>query len=1326
VTDQLFATPSLPAPPLLPAERFGRWVLHRAGINNVWQYDRAELSFGGGRALLRGKNGAGKSKALEILLPFLFDGDTRSIDATGRDRTSVFWLMTDGRDPGNHVGYAWLELRLTSEDGEERFCTVGAGLKASSSNRVAATWFFLTETSRVGVDLHLGADVSTEKLREQLGSDAVTTAGTEHRRRVASRLFGLNDDARYSNLLHLLHRLRDPNIGNKIEAGELAAVLRSALPPPAEDALERAAERFDTLEQVREQLERTQRTASALGRFLDTYKGYARTVLRDRSQAVLDADGEHRRAERESARHVRRAEEATAARATAEARVEQLQDQERRAVRELDGLRSSEAYQQHQDLIDRRRVVAAKESAARSSEDKAAELARVAWDAAEDEREASGRAQAAENRVHEARPELVRRAKEARIDPAVVPRDAGGIAIATDAANGRRRVAEQVRQLADVATDARRIAERAEEQAARSEQELSERESEAEDAELAWVAASSAWRSDVETWWRACLQGLDVLVPDPEPLRRALGDGPAGAEELAAVPSTVRALLSPLQESARTAESKARSAKGEAEQSLAEEEAERAALEATADVRPEAPRFRAARRDELAGAAFYELVDLADGISATDRAGLEAALEASGLLDAWVANDGLVIHPSTHDVIIRSDAPELPEGVGTLASALVATRPDVERLLRTVALGEQPGLPWVDFDGRWSIGPMRGAWSKAEEEYLGAGTRRRTRERRLAELAARCAELRVALEQIDERLRQAVDLRQHLDQLPATLPTDEPVRTARSRAEARAEAAGGARSRNETHRRAAERARTSAAQAAAEVAHAAAGESLPVEMSALDEVIRAAGMLADGLRAWDVAWSDLTDRRAEAESKAQRRAERKTAAEQAAHDAQCSRREHDDEVSTLAMLEQALGATVAEVLAAIEACERQRRVAESELSPANETARELARQEGQALEKSSAAADKVGSAAEHVTATGERLEKVAGLPGVSEAAFGVEWPHDAGDVVAAARELRARVGDDAPVSDQIVLNRHKDLEEGLAGGYDVTISEEQGVKYFHVADDTGRQPLPTVAARVAAEAAAAKHRLETRERDVIERFLLGELGEELRERLLEAIDLVRTANAALVRVRSSHGKGAHLDWRMDQEASLAARTAVELLVMSPRSPDEDARLRDALIELIRGERERDPASGYLEHLRRSLDYREWYRFTVQVVDDAKPGSTRAMSSRVGLSQGEQRVLSYLALFAAASAHYEGLGSSCPRLLLLDDAFAKVDEPTHGRLLALLVELDLDFIITSERMWGCFPDVPSLEIYEALRDPSVPGVALVHFRWDGHRRHLVGL
>ena len=118
--------------------------------------------------------------------------------------------------------------------------------------------------------------------------------------------------------------------------------------------------------------------------------------------------------------------------------------------------------------------------------------------------------------------------------------------------------------------------------------------------------------------------------------------------------------------------------------------------------------------------------------------------------------------------------------------------------------------------------------------------------------------------------------------------------------------------------------------------------------------------------------------------------------------------------------------------------------------------------------------------------------------------------------------------------------------------------------------------------------------------------------------------------------------------------------------MAPRAAEEDARLRDALMDLIRAQRERDPSLGYLAHLREALDYRYWHRFSVQAVDDARPGSMRVLSPRLGLSQGEQRVLSYLALFAAAAAHFDGLGASCPRLLLLDEGRPAADR-TRSRL-----------------------------------------------------------
>ena len=63
-----------------------RWTLNRAGICNVYQYGDETLRFGDGRLLLRGVNGSGKSTAMNMLLPFLLEADTRRIDAAAVHR----------------------------------------------------------------------------------------------------------------------------------------------------------------------------------------------------------------------------------------------------------------------------------------------------------------------------------------------------------------------------------------------------------------------------------------------------------------------------------------------------------------------------------------------------------------------------------------------------------------------------------------------------------------------------------------------------------------------------------------------------------------------------------------------------------------------------------------------------------------------------------------------------------------------------------------------------------------------------------------------------------------------------------------------------------------------------------------------------------------------------------------------------------------------------------------------------------------------------------------------------------------------------------------
>ena len=71
-----------------------------------------------------------------------------------------------------------------------------------------------------------------------------------------------------------------------------------------------------------------------------------------------------------------------------------------------------------------------------------------------------------------------------------------------------------------------------------------------------------------------------------------------------------------------------------------------------------------------------------------------------------------------------------------------------------------------------------------------------------------------------------------------------------------------------------------------------------------------------------------------------------------------------------------------------------------------------------------------------------------------------------------------------------------------------------------------------------------------------------------------------------------------------------------------------------------------------------------------------------------------------------------------RFVLLDDAFAKVSEDNHAALFGLLVDLDLDFVATSERLWGTYATVPELAIVEVIRDATLSTILLEHYEWDG--------
>jgi hypothetical protein len=53
---------------------------------------------------------------------------------------------------------------------------------------------------------------------------------------------------------------------------------------------------------------------------------------------------------------------------------------------------------------------------------------------------------------------------------------------------------------------------------------------------------------------------------------------------------------------------------------------------------------------------------------------------------------------------------------------------------------------------------------------------------------------------------------------------------------------------------------------------------------------------------------------------------------------------------------------------------------------------------------------------------------------------------------------------------------------------------------------------------------------------------------------------------------------------------------------------------------------------------------------------------------------------------------------------------------RGRLMGLLVSLDLDVLLTSHEFWGTYPEVPQIVVYDLMRRPPSPGVSAQQFTW----------
>ncbi|WP_326766367.1 TIGR02680 family protein [Streptomyces sp. NBC_01591] len=1388
-----------------------RFRLHRAGIQNVWQYDEQEFAFGDGRLLLRGKNGAGKSKALEMLLPYLLDGDSRALDATGTGRTTLAWLMLDGFEQTNRLGYLWVEFRGTDEGGDHRYLTLGAAVRASKSAQKAVPTFFVT-TLRVGKDLRLveaGKPLALDRLKEIVGSDNTTDRAVEHRARVARDLFGITDATRYRNLTQLLHRLRRPTVGDRIEHGGLAVLLSETLPGLDEDVVEKVARNLHDLDTVRGELARLERTDAALRTFLADYRRYLAGVLRASARDVsreLDTLSGRRRKAGDAAQHTGALK---GQEKESEAGLETLREEEESARTDLAALHDSHAYRSLRELSERRSTVealhttamtafAALRSAHEAEEGVAERLAEGVEDLgsrltelttehrellAQAERAGLpaghlGDAVALPRTVHspstqteltspDGEPQIVRHRPVVRVDTATTEAGLrswqGQLGDAEAVVRNRERMVQEVARLSSQADEARARAAQADGERERLEGEAEEAADRLEVNREKVAEESRGYADEVAAW----VEGARTAAgPDCPPLDAVLAevacatdpDAPFSDRTLPAdidtrARQTAHATLEPYADALIRHRDALALGVGRLVEEIDRLTKERQDWERRTDPEPPSPYHRTAERDPAGGAPFYRLVDFAEHLASTERGGLEAALEASGILDAWVSAGGALLNPLTGDTLLQPGPEPLPVAQN-LASALRPvphpecgiTSAQVECLLSAIALApasETTTASAVHFDGSWRLGALRGRHHKSVAEYVGAAVRAETRRRALAELEDRLRQTERRLAEARNELAAADSRRRALILAERDFPRAQQLSDAWSMSTSEERALRDVTAKAARAARLAEEARALAVSARTEADATATAHDLPTDAAALDRVRTALASLLTGIGHLRRAVSGTVARLGGSQADDRRYARAREGRSEAEEGYRLRHRQLRTAQQDLRTREAAVGSSEEKILANEQAAKERITNAVGAI-PARERAHnELRDQRVRAEEEEKRLREELAEQEATVIDTGRALRDALSRPevvngaGLDRSSLPDHVSDDPGsDVRDRLRALRALaeavdqvlVGSQDEVSDGTLLKRHTALRDQLAGGYDAQLDERDGIKVCRLLDDHGSHDVAVVGERIAVQSAEARGRLTERESEVFQRFLTGELGDHLSAQVITAANLVAALNDTLKTVRTSHGLGVELLWKLDEDVDADVRVAVELLrsPSSLRTREQTEQLREVLQRRIEDARRAEPSAGYTAHLRTALDYRAWFTFHTFVVEDAAPGRRRKLTGRTGLSQGEQRVLSYLVLFAAAAAHFTSLADSAPhapRLILLDDAFAKVDEPTHGRLGRILVDLDLDFVLTSERLMGNWAEVPSLHIYECLRDPHVRGVATLHYTWNGRHRRL---
>lgn len=289
-----------------------RYQVTKIGLLNFWLFDDEVFNFSDGKLLLRGENGSGKSVTMQSFIPLILDGNKHPsrLDPFGsKEKRIEDYLLgpADSNQKDEAISYLYME---TFHPEINKYITIGIGFRARKGRNTDFWGFALKDGRRIGIDFLLYKDygqkilLTKNELRARLGVENLyTEQQKEYKKMVNDLLFGFPDIDAYDEYINVLLQLRSSKLSKDYNPTKLMNILTNVLQPLTSDDLRPLSEAIEDTNKTKEKVEQLNNQVKALTNFLKTYQNYNEVLLYYKANDVVEEEQRVQKVKKEFLSH---------------------------------------------------------------------------------------------------------------------------------------------------------------------------------------------------------------------------------------------------------------------------------------------------------------------------------------------------------------------------------------------------------------------------------------------------------------------------------------------------------------------------------------------------------------------------------------------------------------------------------------------------------------------------------------------------------------------------------------------------------------------------------------------------------------------------------------------------------------------------------------------------------------------------------------------------------------------------------------------------------------------------------------------------------------